>query len=79
MRSGGGIQANSAVTFANATLTARTNAVRLVDVGLSVIGPLDLSIVYPLESPGTALIEGFAAIEIGNMTCPVSAVWQTQF
>jgi hypothetical protein len=72
---GGGIQANSTVTLVNAMLTARTNATRLFDVSPSITGSLDLSIVYTSRFTGAEAVWGFAAIEIGNLTCPLSAVW----
>jgi hypothetical protein len=78
--SGGcGIQANSTVTLAKATLTARTSAMRLFDVAPSIIGPLDLSIVYTSEFTGAEVLSGCAAIEIGNLTFPLSAVWEIRF
>jgi hypothetical protein len=76
---GGGIQANSTVTLVNATLTARTNATRLFDVSPSITGSLDLSIVYTSKFTGAEAVWGFAAIEIGNLTCPLPAVWTVQF
>jgi hypothetical protein len=60
-------------------LNARTNAARLFGVVPLIIGLLDLSIVCTSEFTGAEAIWAFAAIETGNLTCQLSAVWEIRF
>jgi hypothetical protein len=65
--------------LAKAALTARRNAAPPFDFAPLSVSLPDLSIGDTSEFTGAEAVYGFRAIEIGKLTCTLSAFWGIQF